>query len=131
MTSQSVRQAARRAALDAQIRVRRRQEEREQRRSRLGITIVTALAERDAQVELFEQRAAEAVATLIVEEQLTVRDVAEWCGLSSQEVSRLRRRAKTGPADAFAPGLGGDDWTLRPGARPEAAPSIDDVARPR
>ena len=98
MTRQSVRQAARRAALDAQLRVRQREEERDKRRSRLGVMIVTALAQRDAQIRVFELRAGEALTALIEEEGLTVRAAAEWCGLPIAEVNRLRRR----PADAAA-----------------------------
>lgn len=60
MPNQSLRQVARRAALDAQIRVRRREDERDKRRSRLGVIVVTALAERDSQVVACEQRAAQA-----------------------------------------------------------------------
>ena len=92
MTSQSVRQAARRAALDSQTRVREREEERDKRRSRLGVIVVTALAQRDAQMHVFELRAGEAITALIEEEGLTVQAAAEWCGLSSREVNRLRRK---------------------------------------
>lgn len=91
MTSQSVRQAARRAALDAQIRVRRREEERDKRRSRLGVMVVTALAQRDAQIRVFELRAGESLNALVAEEGLTAREAAEWCDLTMAEVSRLRR----------------------------------------
>ena len=90
MTNESVRQAARRAALDAQTRVRQRDEEREKRRSRLGIVVVTALAERDAQVRVFERRAGEALHALVSEEGLSVREAAEWCNLPASDVKRLR-----------------------------------------
>lgn len=102
MPNQSVRQAARRAALDAQIRVRRREEERDKRRSRLGVLVVTALAERDSQVVACEQRAAQALEELIDKENLTVQQAAEWCDLPLREVRRLRR-AGTG-SDRKAPG---------------------------
>ena len=102
MPNQSVRQAARRAALDAQIRVRRRQEERDKRRSRLGVILVTALAERDAQIEFYESRAAEAVESLLVEEGMTVGAVADWCGLSSREVRRLRSLGRLVPMQMCA-----------------------------
>ena len=97
MPNQGVRQAARRAALDAQTRVRQREEERDKRRSRLGVIVVTALAQRDAQIRVFELRAGEALKALI-EEGLTARAAAEWCDLSIAEVNRLRRS----PADAEA-----------------------------
>jgi hypothetical protein len=90
MPNESVRQAARRAALDAQTRVRQRDEEREKRRSRLGIVVVTALAERDAQVRVFDRRAGEALHALVSEEGLSAREAAEWCNLPASEVKRLR-----------------------------------------
>lgn len=90
MPNESVRQAARRAALDAQTRVRQRDEEGEKRRSRLGIVVVTALAERDAHVRVFERRASEALHALVNEEGLSAREAAEWCNLPATEVKRLR-----------------------------------------
>ena len=104
MTSQSVRQAARRAALDAQTRVRQRSEERDKRRSRLGLIVVTALAQRDAQTRVFELRAGEALNTLIAVEGLTVREAAEWCGLTMAEVRRLRRLGSGPTASNVDPG---------------------------
>ena len=91
MPNQSVRQAARRAALDAQIRVRRREEERDKRRSRLGVIVVTALAERDSYVVACERRAAQALEELSEAEDLTVQQAAEWCDLPLRVVRRLRR----------------------------------------
>lgn len=98
MTSQSVRQAARRAALDAQTRVRQREEERDKRRSRLGVVVVTALAQRDAQIGVFELRAGEALNALVAEEGLTAREAAEWCELTMAEVRRLRRLGRCATA---------------------------------
>lgn len=80
-------------ALTSSPRVRQREDERDKRRSRLGVVVVTALAERDVQVLLFERRAVEAVAALI-SDGLTTREVAEWCGVPIAEVNRLRRRAR-------------------------------------
>ena len=97
MPNQSVRQAARRAALDAQARVRQRQEEREKRRSQLGVIIVTAIAERDERVRALELRAGQALHSLIEDEGLTAGEAAEWCSISAKEVHRLRRAL---PADS-------------------------------
>ena len=94
MPNQSVRQAARRAALDAQIRVRQREEERDKRRSRLGVLVVTALAERDSHVLACEQRASQALEELIETGDLTVQEAAEWCDLLVKEVRRLLRDSK-------------------------------------
>lgn len=49
------------AALDAQTRVCQREDERDKQRSRLGVIVVTALAQRDAQVYVFELRAGQAL----------------------------------------------------------------------
>ncbi len=95
MPNQSVRQQARRAALDAQARMRRRREEQERRRSALAVTVVTALAERDAHVAVFEIKAGEALRALTDEEGLSLADAVGWCGdqLSAREATRLRRMA--------------------------------------
>ena len=71
--------------------MRRREEERDRRRSRLGVVIVTAIAECDERVRAPELRAGQALRSLIEEEGLTVGEAAEWCGLPDTEVSRLRR----------------------------------------
>ena len=59
MPNQTARQQARRAALDAQTRMRQARAEQERRRSALAVTVVTALAERDALVTACEARAGE------------------------------------------------------------------------
>lgn len=94
MPNQTLRQMARRRALDAQIRVRQREEARDKRRRRLGVIVVTALAERDKQVRAFESRAAQALDDLIAREGLTVHEAAEWCDLPTRDVRRLRRDYK-------------------------------------
>ena len=48
MTQQSVRQAARRSALDAQAVLRKERADRERRLERLAVEVLTALGERDA-----------------------------------------------------------------------------------
>ena len=58
MTQQSVRQAARRAALDAQAVLRKERADRE-RRSVLAVEVLTAIGERDGAVRDAERRAAE------------------------------------------------------------------------
>lgn len=55
------------------------EEERDRRRSRLGVVVLTALAERDAQVRLVERPAGEALRPAVSEEGLAAREVAEWC----------------------------------------------------
>ena len=105
MPNQTARQQARRAALDAQTRMRQARAEQERRRSALAVTVVTALAERDALVRACEARAGEALRTLTGQEGLSLREAVAWCGsdvqLTVREAPRLRRvEAASGePAD--------------------------------
>ena len=80
MPNQTARQQARRAALDAQTRMRQARAEQERRRSALAVTVVTALAERDALVLACEARAGEALRTLTGQEGLSLREAVAWCG---------------------------------------------------
>ena len=95
MPNQTARQQARRAALDAQTRMRQARAEQERRRSALAVTVVTALAERDALVLACEARAGEALRTLTDQEGLSMREAVAWCGgdeqLTVREATRLRR----------------------------------------
>ena len=103
MPNQTARQQARRVALDAQTKMRQARAERERRRSVLAVTVVTALAERDALVTACEARAGEALRTLTRTEGLTLREAVEWCGgedqLSVREATRLRRVEGTGAGE--------------------------------
>ena len=91
---QSVRQAARRRALQAQAKMRKERAEAERRRSALGVEIVVALSERDMAVERYEALAADALIKLLRDEGLTAEAVGVWAdGLSSVEVKRLKRIA--------------------------------------
>ena len=95
MPNQTARQQARRAALDAQTRMRQARAEQERRRSALAVTVVTALAERDALVQACEARAGEALRILTGQEGLSLREAVAWCGgaeqLTVREATRLRR----------------------------------------
>jgi hypothetical protein len=64
MSQQSVRQAARRSALDAQAVLRKERADRERRLEALAVVVLTALAERDALVRNAEQRAGQALRTM-------------------------------------------------------------------
>jgi hypothetical protein len=59
MSQQSVRQAARRSALDAQAVLRKKRADRERRLEGLAAAVLTALAERDGLVRDAERRPAE------------------------------------------------------------------------
>ena len=91
---QSVRQVARRQALEAQAKRRRERAEIERRCSALGVDIVVALTERDAAVERCERAAGVALVALMNSEGLTIADACEWAGdLPVAEAKRLRRLA--------------------------------------
>lgn len=101
MPNQTTRQQARRVALDAQTRMRQARAEKERRRSVLAVSVVTALAERDALVQACEARAGAALRALTGAEGLTLREAVEWCGgeeqLSVREATRLRRVEASDP----------------------------------
>ena len=61
--SESVRQAARRLALDVQAARRKERADRERRLEGLAVTVLTALGERDGAVRDAERRAGEALQT--------------------------------------------------------------------
>lgn len=99
--SQSVRQAARRQALEAQAMRRRERAAAEKRRSALGVDVVVALGERDAAVERHERAAGAALVALTRDEGLTITEACEWAGdLTAAEAKRLRRLAETDSAGA-------------------------------
>ena len=93
MSQQSVRQAVRRSALDAQAVRRKERAERERRIEGLAVEVMTALGERDAAVRDAERRACAALHTMTDEEGLSLRETAEWCGscVTVREITRLRR----------------------------------------
>jgi hypothetical protein len=95
MGQQSVRQAARRSALDAQAVLRIARADRERRLESLAVAVLTALGERDALVRDAEGRASAALQIMINNEGLSVSEAVEWCGsgLTVREVTRLRRLA--------------------------------------
>lgn len=124
MGKQTIKQEARRAALDAQSKRREERAERERRLERLAIEVLVAIRERDAAVLDADRRAGKALVEMIETERLSAREAAQWCGdeLSAREVARLRRVA----ADAAE---GDADSTAAPAKVPtEAAPKSVTVA---
>jgi len=113
MPNQTARQQARRAALDAQTRMRQARAEQERRRSALAVTVVTAMAERDALVQACEARAGEALRTLTGQEGLSLREAVAWCGgdeqLTVREATRLRRVEPARSAPTEEPAVGTSD----------------------
>jgi hypothetical protein len=100
MSQQSVRQAARRSALDAQAVLRKERADRERRLEGLAVNVLTALGERDGVVRGAERRAGEALQTMTIDEGLSLREAVAWCGsgaLTVREVTRLRQLAHDPP----------------------------------
>jgi hypothetical protein len=64
MSQQSVRQAARRSALDARPVLRKERADRERRLEGLAVAVLTALGERDALIREAERRAGQALRTM-------------------------------------------------------------------
>jgi hypothetical protein len=93
MTQQSVRQAARRAALDVQSKRRRERAEREKRLEAMALDVLVAVRERDAAVSEAERRAGAALRRMTDEEGLSLREALSWCGeeIGTREATRLRR----------------------------------------
>jgi hypothetical protein len=115
VTRQSVRQDARRAALDAQVKRRRERAEREKRLEELGVQVLVAVREREALVADCDRRAGEALRSMVDAEGVTMREAVEWCAdeISMREATRLRRivdEAKSVERDAEA-------LVPKPGAR--------------
>jgi len=102
MSQQSVRQAARRSALDAQAARRKERADRERRLEGLAVAVLTALGERDALVRDAERRAGQALRTMTDNEGLSVREALDWCGsgVTVREITRLfaARRRPGGPS---------------------------------
>jgi hypothetical protein len=96
MSQQSVRQEARRSALDAQAARRKERADRERRLEGLAVAVLTALGERDGAVKDAEKRAGEALRAMSDDEGLSVRETVDWCGtgITVREVTRLRRLAR-------------------------------------
>jgi hypothetical protein len=80
MSQQSVRQAARRSALDAQAVLRKQRADRERRLEALAVAVLTALGERDALIRDPERRAGQALRTMTDDEGLSLRAAVDWCG---------------------------------------------------
>ena len=105
---QSARQVARRAALDAQAKVRAQRVEREKRVSALGVQVMVALGERDDVVARCERRAGEALRAMTEDEGLGLGEAVQWCGdgMTRREATRLRALVdgggRSGPVTATA-----------------------------
>lgn len=133
MGDQSVRQEARRAALEVRTRQRRERAERDKRIEDLVVHVVIALRERDEA----EQRAARAIRAMMAE-GLTTHGVLTWCAgeLTTRDLARIRQVTtpseagrvlgagvdpESGPGEAELTSDSGGGGAERPGG--EAGPS--------
>ena len=93
MGQQSIRQAARRAALQAQSTTRLERAEKDKRLQALAVRVLVAVGERDQAVTDAERRAGQALREMTEDEGLTVREAVHRCGdqISVREATRLRR----------------------------------------
>ena len=89
MSQQSVRQAARRSALDAQAVLRKERADRERRLEGLAVAVLTAIGERDSLVRDAERRAAQALRLMTDQEGLSIR----WSNGAEARSHVGRRRA--------------------------------------
>lgn len=94
-TNREVQTAARRRALDVRNEIRQARLERDRRLEDLATTAQVALLERHMLVQAAEQRAGEAIRTMIEDEGLALRDAVGWIGsdLTIAEARRLRNVA--------------------------------------
>ena len=108
MSQQSVRQAARRSALDAQAVLRKERADRERRLEGLAVAVLTALGERDAAVRGADRRAGEALQTMTDDEGLSLREAIEW----DTSASRRLRGGRAGHVNEERIGGGRMDHTV-------------------
>ena len=101
MSQHSMRQAARRSALDAQAVLRKERADRERRLEGLAVAVLTAIGERDSLVRDAERRAAQALRLMTDQEGLSIRDVVEWCegAITRREATRLRQLVNDPPLE--------------------------------
>ena len=84
MSQQSMRQAARRPALDAQAARRRERVDRERRLERLAVAVLTALGDRNRAVRDVKRRAGEALRVITDDEGLSVPEASDRAAAASQ-----------------------------------------------
>ena len=93
MGQHSIRQEARRAALDAHSKRRRERAKREKRLEDLAVKVLVAMREREAAAADADRRAGKALRDMAEDEGLSMREAVEWCGgeITTREAKRLRR----------------------------------------
>ena len=98
MSQQTIKQQARRAALEAQAAFRKERVAREKRLADLASEVLVAVGERDAAIRHAEQCAGEALAEMTDSAGLTIAEAVAWCGgqITVREATRLRRLTRAG-----------------------------------
>lgn len=98
VSRQAMRQVARRRVQEALAVKQKEREAQERRLQASAVAVLTALAERDAEIAVAEQTAAASIAAMVAE-GLSLAEVADWCGgLEVREVTRLSRITPRGVA---------------------------------
>lgn len=98
---QATRQAARRAAAEAQATLMRARLERDRRCAALGVQVVAALRESDDLVQRYKRQAGEALRALVVDEAVAAAETVQWCAgaVTTRVVTRRRHLAAGTSAD--------------------------------
>lgn len=106
MAQQTIKQRARQQAATLAAQHRRERAEREKRLQDLAVQVLTAVGERDAAVEQYEQNVGAALQQMTEDEGLTLREALDWCGdqVPMREATRLRQIDQDGQADDTAGG---------------------------
>ena len=127
MGKQTIKQRARRAALDAQARLRAERTAREKRLGDLAVQVLTAVGERDAAVASVERRAGAALAEMTEVEGLTMREAVDWCGeqINVREANRLRRLVEETKSGSGAVAGSGAATATTPGGESERGGLVD------
>ncbi|GAA1799478.1 hypothetical protein GCM10009811_24250 [Nostocoides veronense] len=92
-SQQSIRQRARRRALDAATAARIRQAAKDQRVSRLAAKLDRALARREEAIERWDRRVGEVLIALTRGEGLTLDEAIAWAGVELPRRHAYRMRA--------------------------------------
>lgn len=116
MAMNQIRQQARKSAAERVTRLRQQRADLVKRQEDLSVTVITALAERDAVVADCERRAGTSLQAL-VSSGLSLTQAARWCDLTDKDAARLLKLAapQTGAAGELPAGetVSGDQWLPR------------------
>ena len=108
MGQQSIRQAARRAALEAQAQRRKERADRDKRIEALVVDVLAALEEGKGAMAECERRAGRALHTMTQLEGLTLSEATEWCRpyLTTRNTRRLVDLGAEAADESTSEGMG-------------------------